>query len=355
MLLQGINRMVSYSQELQKNPFALFILVPILIFFLRLLFNGLRLLKGVLFGGSGSFSTGLFMPSRVQGAIRSYGVVELKGRRPYMEDRHLVAPFVRESPECTLYGVFDGHGGDAASQFCVDHFGSVLATSPIDPRLSPNKALSYAFKQIDSRFLEIANLRKMDDGTTCIVALFNGRQISVANAGDSRCIVVHKSGCATALSNDHKPDRNDERDRIGRLGGSVIHWGVWRVEGVLAVSRAIGDRLLKEYVIPDPEISTHQCAKEDLYLVLATDGLWDVVDNDQVGQLICKCKTPQEAAEVLTQEAFAKGTMDNVTVLVVDLSNASAFNSKTMSRVDSDPGQDIVECNDGVLEKKKFK
>ena len=60
-----------------------------------------------------------------------------------------------------------------------------------------------------------------------------------------------------------------------KLGGSVLFWGVWRVEGVLAVSRAIGDRLLKPFVIATPEIQTWiRKEKTDRYLLLASDGVW---------------------------------------------------------------------------------
>ncbi len=56
-------------------------------------------------------------------------------------------------------------------------------------------------------------------------------------AGDSRAVMVHRGGRATPMSIDHHPDRKDEEIRIRKLGGKLIHWGRWRVEGVLAVSR----------------------------------------------------------------------------------------------------------------------
>eukprot|EP00514_Thraustochytrium_sp_LLF1b_P006831 CAMPEP_0184537958 /NCGR_PEP_ID=MMETSP0198_2-20121128/17342_1 /TAXON_ID=1112570 /ORGANISM="Thraustochytrium sp., Strain LLF1b" /LENGTH=268 /DNA_ID=CAMNT_0026931385 /DNA_START=617 /DNA_END=1423 /DNA_ORIENTATION=+ len=229
-----------------------------------------------------------------------------------------------------MYGVFDGHGGDQAAQYCADHLGPLLASCPIDAFRSPREALEHTFKLVDEKFLEVARLRNLDDGTTALVALANQGTVTVANTGDSRAVMIKSNGHFEALSNDHKPNREDERLRIEALDGNVIHWGVWRVQGVLAVSRAIGDRVLKNFVIPDPEVRTWECNPEDMYLVLATDGLWDVMDNIKVGKLCAGCRNAQEAAEILTQEAFAQGTMDNVTVLVVDVRNAG-FSKSTPS------------------------
>ena len=103
------------------------------------------------------------------------------------------------------------------------------------------------------------------------------------------------------------------------MGGSVVHWGVWRVEGVLAVSRSIGDKLLKAFVIPDPEIVVHERSADDRYAVIATDGLWDVIRPEELGELLSSCTSAQACAEVLTEESLIRGTMDNVTTLVVDL------------------------------------
>eukprot|EP00512_Aurantiochytrium_limacinum_P008899 CAMPEP_0171552810 /NCGR_PEP_ID=MMETSP0960-20121227/8575_1 /TAXON_ID=87120 /ORGANISM="Aurantiochytrium limacinum, Strain ATCCMYA-1381" /LENGTH=381 /DNA_ID=CAMNT_0012102395 /DNA_START=298 /DNA_END=1443 /DNA_ORIENTATION=+ len=322
----------------ERHPLAIIVLIPIVILALRrLVLRWISFLQRVVFQRGNVMSPGLFMPKRVEGAVHGYGVVELKGRRPYMEDRHTVVPRLNGNQELTLYGVFDGHGGDAAAQFCAEYLGAMLSEAPTDVAVRPQQALSHAFKAIDAKFLEYAHVRKMDDGTTALVALAHGNTFVVANAGDSRAVLVQRNGHVLPLSKDHKPDRNDERDRIAKLGGSVVHWGVWRVEGILAVSRAIGDRLLKEYVIPDPEFKEWECGPEDMYLVLATDGLWDVVNNNDVGRLLLNCKDAQDGAEILTQEAFAQGSMDNVTVLVIDVRTAAGRARPDEARISGVP------------------
>lgn len=96
------------------------------------------------------------------------------------------------------------------------------------------------------------------DGTTACAVTIVGKQVICCNAGDSRAIIVKRDGTAVALSQDHKPDRHDETKRISDLGGRVIHWGRWRIEGVLAVSRSIGDSKLKPFVTAEPETVVHE-------------------------------------------------------------------------------------------------
>ncbi|GMF28541.1 unnamed protein product [Phytophthora lilii] len=149
--------------------------------------------------------------------------------------------------------------------------------------------------------------------------LTQGDEIFVAHTGDSRAVLVHRSGKVSVLTSDHKPNRPDERRRIQELGGSVVFWGVWRVEGILAVSRAIGDRMLKPFVVAEPEVKKFTRTETDRYVVLASDGVWDTVSNDDAAQLVLKYEDPQAAAQRIMEEAYARGSMDNICVMVIDL------------------------------------
>jgi protein phosphatase 1L len=134
--------------------------------------------------------------------------------------------------------------------------------------------------------------------------------------------VICRGGKAVALSTDHKPNRTDERQRIEDAGGVVMWAGTWRVGGVLAVSRAFGDRLLKQYVVADPEIQEDTIKEGVDFLVLASDGLWDVVSNDDAVEIVAKTLNAEEAdaeeaANKLTGEAFRRGSADNITCVIV--------------------------------------
>jgi serine/threonine protein phosphatase PrpC len=169
------------------------------------------------------------------------------------------------------------------------------------------------------QYLQIANRKNSEDGTTAVVVLAQGDEIFVAHAGDSRAVLVHRSGQVSVLTSDHKPNRPDERRRIQELGGSVVFWGVWRVEGILAVSRAIGDRMLKPFVVAEPEVKKFTRTETDRFVVLASDGVWDTVSNDDAAQLVLKYEDPQAAAQRIMEEAYGRGSMDNICVMVIDL------------------------------------
>jgi hypothetical protein len=119
----------------------------------------------------------------------------------------------------------------------------------------------------------------------------------------------HCRRCAAVpMSIDHKPNSREERTRIEDAGGVVVWAGTWRVGGVLAVSRAFGDRPLKRYVIPTPDIKDEVLTSEDDCLILASDGLWDVVSN-QVGRArssLCRSSAEREHPTSLSRGWFRR-------------------------------------------------
>ncbi|CAI5724468.1 unnamed protein product [Peronospora destructor] len=244
-----------------------------------------------------------------------YGVSQMQGRRPYMEDRHTAIADLNGDPNQSFYGIFDGHGGEGAANYCVQAMCQNVIREP-SLNKDPVEALKNGFLRTDQ---EIANRKNMEDGTTAVVVLTQGDEMFVAHAGDSRAVLVHRCGKLSVLTSDHKPNRSDERRRIQELGGSVVFWGVWRVEGILAVSRAIGDRMLKPFVVAEPEVKKFTRTEADRYVVLASDGVWDTVSNDDVAQLVLKFEDPQTAAQRIMEEAYARGSMDNICAMVIDL------------------------------------
>ncbi len=121
------------------------------------------------------------------------------------------------------------------------------------------------------------------------------------------------------MSSDHKPTREDERKRIESLGGRIIFHGTWRVEGILALTRAIGDKRLKAFVSGEPEVRRRRLIPGDSVLVIASDGLWDVVSSAEVCNIIRGATSSQEAADTLTRAAFSRGSADNITTMVINL------------------------------------
>ncbi|KAL6279153.1 hypothetical protein ACE6H2_016034 [Prunus campanulata] len=109
-------------------------------------------------------------------------------------------------------------------------------------------------------------------GSTYVVALVCSSHIIVGNCGDSTTVLC-RGKQAIALSVDHKPNREDEYARIEVAGGKVIQWNEHRVFGVFSLSWSIGDRYLKSWIIPKPEVMDVPRARDDECLILASDVL----------------------------------------------------------------------------------
>jgi len=122
--------------------------------------------------------------------------------------------------------------------------------------------------------------RVWDDGSTALCCLVRGAHVVVANAGDSRAVAC-VGGRAVALSVDHKPNLPAERARIHLAGGTVTSlMGCHRVMGMLAMSRALGDVMIEQYLSQEPDLTEQELGPRD-FVVMASDGLWDVMTNHE--------------------------------------------------------------------------
>mmetsp|Transcript_1675 Transcript_1675/g.3537 ORF Transcript_1675/g.3537 Transcript_1675/m.3537 type:complete len:554 (-) Transcript_1675:795-2456(-) len=271
---------------------------------------------------------------RVNGSHIDTSYWSHRGKRAYMEDRYVIeymgatSKDPKQAKPITLLGVFDGHGGAEASQFCSDWLSSYIRKDKDYPSNIP-AAMKSAFTTVDKDFVASGFL---DGSTACACTIVGDEKIICCNAGDSRAIIVKKNGSVVPLSEDHKPDRSDETTRINKLGGRVIHWGRWRVEGVLAVSRSIGDARLKPFVTAEPDIVEHTIEDDDMFLVIASDGVWDTMSSDLVAKfcLVNTCKIVDKNLKVddslfrwiarqISKRARENGSSDNTSVIVANL------------------------------------
>ncbi|GFP91312.1 probable protein phosphatase 2c 76 [Phtheirospermum japonicum] len=248
------------------------------------------------------------------------GYSSFRGKRASMEDYYdIKASKIDGQPVC-LFGIFDGHGGARAAEFLKQHLFENLLKHP-EFMSNTKLAISETYQQTDRDFLESEKETFRDDGSTASTAVLVGNHLYVANVGDSRTI-VSKAGKAIPLSEDHKPNRSDERKRIESAGGVVMWAGTWRVGGVLAMSRAFGNRMLKQFVVAEPEIQDLEVDQDLELLVLASDGLWDVVPNEDAVSIAQSEENPEGAARKLTETAFTRGSADNITCIVVKINHA---------------------------------
>ncbi|KAJ9582388.1 hypothetical protein L9F63_003241, partial [Diploptera punctata] len=216
----------------------------------------------------------------------------IKNTRRRMEDRHVIIEdfhgvfSVQDRSPASFYAVFDGHAGTDAAMYSVSHLHQFLAESPYYPT-DPERALKDAFFRTDSLFLEKSNRENLRSGTTALCALLRPKEkmLYVAWLGDSQALLV-REGTAIQMVSPHKPYRQDERDRIENMGGCVVFWGTWRVNGQLAVSRAIGDLEYKPYVTSEPDVKAVSLDGTEDFLILACDGLWDFVREEDAVEAV---------------------------------------------------------------------
>ncbi|XP_067006721.2 protein phosphatase 1L isoform X2 [Anabrus simplex] len=203
-----------------------------------------------------------------------------------------------------------------------------IPTKPITSYVDHNGAINYGrlltdeVLAVDHLLVEAAKKSLDVAGTTALIAMLEGSRLVVANVGDSRGVMCDSKGNAIPLSFDHKPQQMRERKRIKEAGGFITFNGVWRVAGILATSRALGDYPLKDkkLVIADPDILTFDLADhKPMFLVLASDGLWDTFSNEEAVSFIKeRLNEPHFGAKSITLQSFYRGSLDNITVVVIN-------------------------------------
>jgi len=223
-----------------------------------------------------------------------------------------------------FFAVYDGHGGDKAAEYVRQHLHyNILQCENEMINEHYTEAITMKFDTTEKNFINLDHATEYIDGTTTAVVLVVQDKLFVAHTGDSRVALCRGKG-GVPLSQDHKPDREDEQERIEKLGGRVEtgpHTGfIPRVNGSLAVSRSIGDITFKrevQYVSPVPEISEYSLCIDDKFIIIASDGLWDVMEEDEAVYIVKPHFNSPMAAELLAKKAIKMGSSDNVTVLIV--------------------------------------
>uniref|UniRef100_A0A8C4NH57 Protein phosphatase 1E n=1 Tax=Eptatretus burgeri TaxID=7764 RepID=A0A8C4NH57_EPTBU len=252
----------------------------------------------------------------------------IKNTRRKMEDRHVIfqdlnALFgLEDEEEQAYFAVFDGHGGVDAATYAATHL-HVLMTREEAFGTKPCEALGRAFRQADQGFVLKAKRESLRCGSTGVVTLMRGKTLHVAWLGDSQVTLV-RCGNAVELMMPHKPDREDEKKRIEALGGCVIWFGAWRVNGTLSVSRAIGDAEHKPYISGEADCASFSLDGSEDYLLLACDGFYDTVHADEAVRIVGEHLRendgdPNMVAHRLVASARDAGSSDNITVLVIFL------------------------------------
>lgn len=276
-------------------------------------------------------------------------VTSIKGLKPgnpkwRNQDNFFVREKVDGIRDMGLYCVLDGHG-----QYGHDIARRIVGTFPQHIK-SSSYDVNRAFRSMQSELCS-CDLDVRSSGATCVLAVLNGSRLSISNCGDSRAVLGRKDPdgtiAALPLSKDHKPENPEEHKRITASGGQVgsRHVLVKQPDGAapvsmpvgpcrvwyknkgdtlgLAMSRSLGDYIAHKYgVSAEPEILQHTVTSSDEFLILATDGVWDVLDNEEACRIVFSamtsdalpdgCSWPQLAANRITSgKHIASIVVDN--------------------------------------------
>ncbi|XP_076945115.1 putative protein phosphatase 2C 9 [Bidens hawaiensis] len=266
-----------------------------------------------LLGGQSTHDTG---KGRGRQGTAKYGFSLVKGKANHpMEDYHVAKFMSHQGHELGLFAIYDGHLGDSVPAYLQKHlFSNIIKENEF--WTDPNTALFKAYERTDASILS-HNPDLGRGGSTAVTAiLIDGRKLWVANVGDSRA-VLSKNGQAIQMSVDHEPSA--ERGSIENKGGFVSNMpgDVARVNGQLAVSRAFGDKNLKNHLRSDPDVTNADIDANTEILILASDGLWKVVTNQEAVDIAIKIRDPQKAAKELAAEALNRESKDDISCIVV--------------------------------------
>lgn len=255
----------------------------------------------------------------------------MQGWRIHMEDSHTHILSLPDDPGTAFFAVYDGHGGANIAQYAGKHLHKFVTKRP-EYGEDVKQALQRGFLDIDEAMLNDESLKEQMAGSTAVAVMVKNDRLYCANAGDSRAIACI-NGKLDVLSFDHKPNNATELERIKRAGGYVEYN---RVNGYLALSRALGDFSLKrnsdklaeeQVVTAYPDVEEREVTEDFEFMVIACDGIWDVLPSQSVLEFvmneIAQGIYPQNICENLMTRCLAPDCQmggiggDNMTVIIV--------------------------------------
>lgn len=287
------------------------------------------------------------------------------------------------SPNRAFFAVYDGHGRDGhdCAYYCRDHLHVILKETLGDGPLESVEVLVGLRRTHLSINRQLA-ASAIDDslsGTTAISCLFDGDMMYVSNVGDSRAILIATKDdgkfSVTPLSNDQTPYRKDERERIKKTGARVLsmdqlegispvheNWGelklgeeideagdpprVWSPYGDYpgtAFSRSIGDSIAKELgVCAEPEILARKISTRDKYVIIASDGVFEFLTNQNVADIIISKPDILSACRAVVQQAYQmwlryEVRTDDISIIIIELSYEGAKSPLRHNSIDFSP------------------
>jgi serine/threonine protein phosphatase PrpC len=261
-----------------------------------------------------------------------WGVSAMQGWRLEMEDAHTCETNLKLKG-WSFFAVFDGHAGPKVSQYCstnlLSHIIGLVKSSDKEEEVS--KKIKRSFLEIDDMLKKENQDERPSGGTTAVACMVSPDKFIWANCGDSRGLLCRANKLEYATL-DHKPMNEQERLRIEKAGGTVM---MQRVNGSLAVSRALGDfdykrsselKQIEQLVSPEPDMHVLERSKDDQFLLLACDGVYDVMTNDEiVAYILHHLQLESKLSKIcsdLIDTCLNKNSRDNMSVILITFPSA---------------------------------
>jgi len=280
----------------------------------------------------------------------------IQGRRPHQEDRFFCinlkahpcfgsSIFQQSCRRLNLFVVCDGHAGSKCSTFIVDNIvstfweivlelGKSIAVPVVEMANLMKEILSRLPVQLDDAYLHRARTTKERDGSCFLASVLLDDRLYTTNVGDCRLVLVNKAGKSRQVTHDHRPGLSKEEDCRILASGALIEGskGVEKrvcAKGLrMAISRALGDRLLKPNIISSVPDVFQSDLTDVRFVCLMSDGVTCRVSNTKFGTILrgadpgfLRLNHGEKVnfAKSLVDHAFAKGSMDNITACVLYL------------------------------------
>ena len=234
--------------------------------------------------------------------------------RQSMEDIGVMLPDFIPEKKLSLFGIFDGHGGNDVVKYIKNRLPEIIKTNITNNNNdSIENSLISAFNKIDE---ELKFYDSEYTGSTATILLFQDNILYCANVGDSTAFIVYDNNIKK-ISTDHKCTNPKEEERILLKGGKITKN---RVMGQLVLSRSLGDLYCKKFGVSNiPDISVNKLDRNVKYIVVASDGIWDVVKDNELLELSGNRKNAEGLCKDLVKLSINKETKDNVSCIVISI------------------------------------
>ena len=258
-------------------------------------------------------------------SFKEYSYQEEKNEqyRQTMEDCGRVYDHFMDDPYKSYFSLFDGHGGAEVAKYACDHLHKIFGKYLSEHRTKVEKALKKSFLVLDEELKKFKNTDGI--GSTATVIFINRetdamlgtkKVVYCANIGDTSCVLFSKSGCKK-LSFDHRCNEESEVTRVKKGGGLIANG---RLNGKLEVTRGFGDFAMKSKGLTcEPFINKIVLNESDKFVVLCTDGVWDVVNEEDLFYLTINVEDTEQIARDILNHAMKNGSKDNMSCIVIKL------------------------------------